>query len=67
MSIYPSDGWITGSTRVTVIGVNFFEGLDVVFGTVPVQSEVNLTSLSLSVTLPNPLWSAHPRMFSCYT
>ena len=46
VSIYPSDGWITGNTRITVIGVNFFEGLDVVFGTVPVQSEVRHFILS---------------------
>ena len=38
--VYPSEGWTTGGTRVTVIGVNFFDGLDIVFGTVPVQSEV---------------------------
>lgn len=40
VSIYPNEGWTTGGSRITVIGVNFFDGLDIVFGTVPVQSEV---------------------------
>ena len=43
LSAYPSEGWTTGGTRVTVIGLNFFEGLDVVFATVPVPSEVYKT------------------------
>ncbi len=40
LNVYPNEGWTTGGTRITVIGLNFFEGLDVVFGTVPVPSEV---------------------------
>lgn len=39
--MYPSEGWTTGGTRVTVIGLNFFDGLDVMFGTVPIPSEVS--------------------------
>ncbi|XP_011408942.1 PREDICTED: transcription factor COE2-like [Amphimedon queenslandica] len=51
VSIYPNEGWTTGGSRITVIGVNFFEGLDIVFGTVPVQSEV-LSPNAIAVRTP---------------
>lgn len=51
LSVYPSEGWTTGGTRVTVIGLNFFEGLDVVFATVPVPSEV-LSPNAIAVRAP---------------
>ena len=46
LSIYPNEGWTTGGTRITIIGINFFEGLDVVFGTVPVPSDVRTPMIS---------------------
>ena len=42
-AISPSEGWTTGGATVIIIGDNFFDGLQVVFGTMLVWSEVNLT------------------------
>jgi len=39
-AVCPSEGWTTGGATVIVIGDNFFDGLQVVFGTVLVWSEV---------------------------
>jgi len=39
-AICPSEGWTTGGTTVIIIGDNFFDGLQVVFGTMLVWSEV---------------------------
>lgn len=39
-AICPSEGWTTGGTPVIIIGDNFFEGLQVVFGNVVAWSEV---------------------------
>lgn len=39
-AISPSEGWTTGGATVIVIGDNFFDGLQVVFGTMLVWSEV---------------------------
>lgn len=41
-AICPSEGWTSGGTTVMIIGDNFFEGLQVVFGTMTVWSEVNI-------------------------
>ncbi|XP_041571506.2 transcription factor COE4 isoform X4 [Taeniopygia guttata] len=38
-AISPSEGWTTGGATVIVIGDNFFDGLQVLFGTVLVWSE----------------------------
>ncbi|XP_059577223.1 transcription factor COE4 isoform X2 [Alligator mississippiensis] len=38
-AISPSEGWTTGGATVIVIGDNFFDGLQVVFGTMLVWSE----------------------------
>ena len=40
-AICPNEGWTTGGTNVVVIGDNFFDGLQVVFGSLIVWSEVN--------------------------
>lgn len=48
-AISPSEGWTTGGATVILIGDNFFDGLQVVFGTMLVWSEVrfmNTTSQS---------------------
>ena len=39
-AICPSEGWTTGGTTVIIIGDNFFDGLQIVFGTMLVWSEV---------------------------
>lgn len=41
-AVCPSEGWTSGGATVIVIGDNFFDGLQVVFGTVIVWSEVQL-------------------------
>lgn len=41
-AISPSEGWTTGGATVILIGDNFFDGLQVVFGTMLVWSEVIL-------------------------
>lgn len=39
-AICPNEGWTSGGTNVVVIGDNFFDGLQVVFGALIVWSEV---------------------------
>lgn len=41
-AICPNEGWTTGGTTVIIIGDNFFDGLQVVFGSMLVWSEVYL-------------------------
>lgn len=48
-AISPSEGWTTGGATVIIIGDNFFDGLQVVFGTMLVWSEVSLRSGALAV------------------
>uniref|UniRef100_A0A8C7E1U9 EBF family member 4 n=2 Tax=Elapidae TaxID=8602 RepID=A0A8C7E1U9_NAJNA len=50
-AVSPSEGWTTGGATVIVIGDNFFDGLQVVFGTMLVWSEVSLPGSPA----PNPL------------
>lgn len=40
-AISPSEGWTTGGAQVIIVGDNFFDGLQVVFGTMLVWSEVS--------------------------
>lgn len=40
-AVCPNEGWTTGGATVIVIGDNFFDGLQVVFGTMLVWSEVS--------------------------
>ena len=42
IAVYPHEGWITGGTRVCIVGMNFYEGVEVVFGTLLATSEVML-------------------------
>lgn len=46
-AISPSEGWTTGGATVILIGDNFFDGLQVVFGTMLVWSEVRGLSFYL--------------------
>ncbi|XP_070212627.1 transcription factor collier-like [Littorina saxatilis] len=45
-AICPSEGWTTGGTTVIIIGDNFFDGLQVVFGTMLVWSEVSVVMVT---------------------
>ncbi|NXR06480.1 COE3 factor, partial [Semnornis frantzii] len=51
VSISPSEGWTTGGATVIVIGDNFFDGLQVVFGTMLVWSEL-ITPHAIRVQTP---------------
>lgn len=51
IAISPSEGWITGGTRVCIVGMNFFDGLEVVFGTLPASCEV-LSPNAIAVRAP---------------
>ncbi|XP_064599766.1 transcription factor COE1-like isoform X2 [Liolophura sinensis] len=50
-AICPSEGWTSGGTTVIIVGDNFFDGLQVVFGTMLVWSEL-LTSHAIRVQTP---------------
>ncbi|PRD36447.1 UNVERIFIED_CONTAM: Ebf1 [Trichonephila clavipes] len=50
-AISPSEGWTAGGSVVIIIGDNFFDGLQVVFGTMLVWSEL-LTSHAIRVQTP---------------
>lgn len=47
-AISPSEGWTIGGAQVIIVGDNFFDGLQVVFGTMLVWSEVYLQDDSFS-------------------
>lgn len=51
-SICPNEGWTQGGQTVVIIGDNFFEGLQVVFGSLIVWSEF-LTSHAIKVQVPS--------------
>ncbi|OTF82869.1 transcription factor collier-like protein, partial [Euroglyphus maynei] len=50
-AISPSEGWTIGGTTVIILGDNFFDGLQVVFGNVTVWGEL-LTSHAIRVQTP---------------
>ncbi|XP_037092039.1 transcription factor collier-like isoform X1 [Pollicipes pollicipes] len=50
-AISPSEGWTTGGSTVIIIGDNFFDGLQIVFGTMLVWSEL-ITSHAIRVQTP---------------
>ncbi|XP_015789518.1 transcription factor collier [Tetranychus urticae] len=50
-SIFPSEGWTNGGSQVVIIGDNFFEGLQAVFGTTLVWTEL-ITSHAIKVQVP---------------
>ncbi|XP_045082773.1 transcription factor COE3 isoform X3 [Coregonus clupeaformis] len=51
-AISPSEGWTTGGATVIIIGDNFFDGLQVVFGTMLVWSEVANHAHAIRVQTP---------------
>ncbi|KAL0830460.1 hypothetical protein ABMA28_002626 [Loxostege sticticalis] len=50
-AISPSEGWTSGGSTVIIVGDNFFDGLQVVFGTMLVWSEL-ITSHAIRVQTP---------------
>ncbi|TGZ76109.1 hypothetical protein CRM22_000031 [Opisthorchis felineus] len=50
-ALSPNEGWITGGETVTVIGENFFHGLQVIFGSTAVWGEL-LTPHAMRVQTP---------------
>lgn len=40
IAVYPQEGWTSGGTRVCIVGMNFYEGVEVVFGTLSASAEV---------------------------
>jgi len=50
-AISPSEGWTSGGATVIIVGDNFFDGLQVVFGTMLVWSEL-VTSHAIRVQTP---------------
>lgn len=50
-AVSPSEGWTSGGQTVIIIGENFFDGLQVFFGTTPVWSEL-ITNHAIRVTTP---------------
>ncbi|XP_072177156.1 transcription factor COE1-like [Diadema setosum] len=50
-AISPSEGWTTGGATVIIVGDNFFDGLQVVFGSMIVWSEL-ITSHAIRVQTP---------------
>lgn len=42
IAVHPSEGWTTGGTKLCIVGMNFYEGVEVVFGTLPASSEVDI-------------------------
>ncbi|XP_055312768.1 transcription factor collier isoform X3 [Sitodiplosis mosellana] len=50
-AISPTEGWTIGGAQVIIVGDNFFDGLQVVFGTMLVWSEL-ITSHAIRVQTP---------------
>uniref|UniRef100_A0A1I8IWB3 IPT/TIG domain-containing protein n=1 Tax=Macrostomum lignano TaxID=282301 RepID=A0A1I8IWB3_9PLAT len=50
-AVCPSEGWTNGGSTVIIVGENFFDGLQVVFGTMLVWSEM-ITSHAIRVQTP---------------
>ncbi|TNN17447.1 Transcription factor COE3 [Schistosoma japonicum] len=50
-ALSPNEGWVTGGETITVIGENFFPGLQIVFGSTAVWSEL-ITPHALRVSTP---------------
>ena len=50
-AVSPSEGWTAGGQSVVIIGENFFDGLQVIFGTIPVWSEL-ITPHAIRVQTP---------------
>ncbi len=41
ISVHPHEGWTSGGGSVCIVGMNFYEGTEVVFGTLQAASEVS--------------------------
>ena len=50
-AISPSEGWIMGGQTIIIIGDNFYQGLQVIFGSIPVISQF-ITSHAIRVQSP---------------
>jgi hypothetical protein len=50
-AVTPTEGWTHGGQTVIIIGENFFEGIQVCFGSISVVSEL-LTSHAIRITTP---------------
>ena len=50
-AVEPSEGWIKGGTEVIILGDNFFDGLQVLFGNYCVSAEI-ITENALKVIAP---------------
>ncbi|CAH8514133.1 unnamed protein product [Heterobilharzia americana] len=50
-ALSPNEGWVTGGETITVIGENFFPGLQIVFGSTAVWGEL-ITQHALRVSTP---------------
>ncbi|KAM5150367.1 LOW QUALITY PROTEIN: transcription factor COE3-like [Callospermophilus lateralis] len=53
-AISPSEGWTTGGATVIIIGDNFFDGLQVVFGTMLVWTPVPVWFLPRAIRVQTP-------------
>eukprot|EP00794_Sanderia_malayensis_P004233 gene4234-4797_t len=51
-ALIPSEGWTSGGTQVIIIGENFFDGIQIVFGNCIVWSVEVFSSSSLRVVAP---------------
>lgn len=54
-SVYPNEGWTSGGTKVCIVGMNFFEGIEVIFGTLQASAEVWLSISRSSSASPSAL------------
>lgn len=59
IAVHPPEGWITGGTKVCIVGMNFYEGVEVVFGTLPASSEVKLDKVTLHFSEPQHITCGH--------
>ncbi|CAG0891480.1 unnamed protein product [Cyprideis torosa] len=50
-AVVPNEGWTSGGSTVVIIGENFFDGLQVIFGSVLVWSEM-ITPHAIRATVP---------------
>uniref|UniRef100_A0A7M5XAP6 IPT/TIG domain-containing protein n=1 Tax=Clytia hemisphaerica TaxID=252671 RepID=A0A7M5XAP6_9CNID len=51
-ALFPSEGWNTGGQQIMIIGENFFEGLQVIFGNCLVWSVEVFSATALRVVVP---------------
>lgn len=66
-AISPSEGWTSGGSTVIIVGDNFFDGLQVVFGTMLVWSEVNNSHIIHTENKINYIYFIIAYNTSCHT